>query len=45
LLSGFLETYEDVASIVILAGLGIGFVWYLYRVITWKPATEAGEED
>ena len=44
-LSGFLKTYEDIASIAIIAGLALGLAWYVWRVIRWKPVERRESED
>ncbi|MGB3808043.1 MAG: DedA family protein [Erythrobacter sp.] len=35
-LSGYLEEYETIISWSIAAGLAVGVVWYIYRVVTWR---------
>lgn len=36
-LSGFLEEYEQVASIAIAVGFVAAIGWYIWRVATWNP--------
>jgi len=43
--SGLLERYEEIASVVIIASLAIGFAWYVWRVITWQPREGAEASD
>lgn len=41
--SGSLENFEQYAGYAVLAMLGVAFVAYIYRVITWRPKDRTGE--
>jgi membrane protein DedA with SNARE-associated domain len=44
-LSGVVAAYEDVVGIAIIAMFVAGLGYYLWRVITWEPATSTSGED
>ncbi len=37
-LSGLIEQYEEIAGLMVVGMIGVGVVWYFYRVATWKSA-------
>ncbi|QKG71562.1 DedA family protein [Erythrobacter mangrovi] len=41
-LAHLMTPYETAAGWVVGGFLGAGVLWYLYRVITWKPRVDAG---
>lgn len=43
LLGHYLADSQDVLAWIILGMIAIGLLWYLWRVITWKPLDERGD--
>ncbi len=41
-LSGFIAQYEEIVGIAIIAMFVLGVAYYIYRVVTWKPARAKG---
>jgi membrane protein DedA with SNARE-associated domain len=48
-LADMIARYEDLAELAILAFVGGGVIWYLYRVVTWRDngarSSKTGEQD
>lgn len=39
-ISGLIETYQEIASMIVGATIVLALGWYVWRVIKWKPASE-----
>jgi len=44
-LSGIVEQYEEIVSIVLVASIVLGIAYYIYRVVTWNPTTSGDAGD
>lgn len=40
MLAGLMTEYETVASWLVAGAIGLGVLWYAYRVATWKPRSQ-----
>lgn len=40
MLAGLMTEYEAVASWLVAGAIGLGVLWYVYRVATWKPRSQ-----
>ncbi|UVI38850.1 DedA family protein [Qipengyuania spongiae] len=40
MLAGLITEYETVASWLVAGAIGLGVLWYAYRVATWKPRSQ-----